>query len=380
MSSIESVKENGLAIVFGGGIGDMVIFFDALDRVSQWRAAQGLKTVLVTKKANIALMHAARPDIVVDEISLDLPDFLHDATYRAEKWLAIKREDFDVAASPLRSKYADLVCWACSAKRKLTISEQDSSSLFNVWRHLNHLVYTERVETGLSAFGQYRDLAVYLGVPAYETQIAPFFPVSSSLKLPDRPYCVIAPTASEPAKCWEWEKVDKVIGFIISRTDLDICLCGGSEGEDIASHIEATFGKGGRVLNYMSKTDFAGWIKLIGNSRFCFGNDSASIHLASHQGVPALCVSSLFCFGYCQPYQVELLSENDFVPISVNAQMTCARCHYKDYRRCAGNQKCKKQVKAGGVYQCIERVDEESVLRKLDRLMRDLGISMKAGQ
>ena len=379
MSMNSHPHDKDIAIVFGGRIGDAIVFLDIVDALQEALNRNGKELLILCKPVVFSFVKAARPDIQASLLSFDLSDYSKSASYRSEKADALRRLSRCTIVSPHQSKYAEAVSLLSRASVRLELREETKINRLDYGYWLNKLAYNQRifVEPGEMAYVRYKKLMSALGVEGYRSTLTPF-PVNAESAAwvrqqltEGRRYCAIAPTTNEPEKSWEFGKFLSVIEWLTERTDLAVCLVGGAEGEGLYESACGRLGsRSSRLVDCMDKTDFGQWIELVRGAEFCFGNDSATMHIAAHVGTPSVCVTPGFAYGYVQPYVLDEVGETDEVPVCLYAFKECFGCYSRDYRRCSGNPACRAAVKAGKPYLCIQDIPVEQAIGALEPLLR----------
>lgn len=368
-----------VAVVFGGAIGDLIVFLEALDHLAQFQFSGGKRLFFVCKPVVAGFLKTVRPHMTIEIVDLRLKDYVINGKYRHQiahrlSWRSL------TLISPHQSKYAEAVCLLSHAPRRIELREKTNVNTISWVFWLNKFAYNERilVPADSMAFERFRALLVSLGCDSYETSLTLWEENSRAgsnalLIAGGDPYCVLAPTASEVAKSWEFEKYASVVQWILKNTSLNICICGGDEALGYCDRFGSEAGlpeiDAKRLIDCASKTDFAQWIELVRNASFCFGNDSATVHIAAHVKTPSICVTAGFCYGYCQPYVLDVVHKDDEIPHCLYAYKQCFRCFLRDYRRCSGNPDCKAAVDAGKPYLCIQDITLDQAIDALSALI-----------
>lgn len=366
---------NLVVIVNGGAIGDTILFLDALDEMSSFFKQQGKKVLMICRPAIHSFVTAIRPGLEVELLSFPFERFLTDYQFYQEVsgQLQTFSGAFLIVHHP--SKFADFISLNIPAKRKLQVKPFPVARAFNPYEWINRLCYNETlpVDVSVMALERYAALLHQIGVTGFQSKIR-LLPLGKGCVKTDSssPYCVIAPTTSEEAKGWGLEKFCSVIDHILSHSALNIYVCAGKEGDGLYEKICASVSRPERIVDFIDKTTFSEWVDLIRNAEFCFGNDSAAIHIAAHTATPSVTVVSGFGYQYCQPYHYEKKSDNDAVPVCVYSFKDCFGCYHKNLSRYAGNSACRKNVKNGGKYLCIQDVSVEQVLPEINKLLEKI--------
>jgi heptosyltransferase-2 len=106
-----------------------------------------------------------------------------------------------------------------------------------------------------------------------------------SKKIADKPYIVIAPSASFEPKRWPVDHFVQLAQIILHKTSLDVVVLAGPED----SFCQA-FNKidDSRFHNLQGKTSLKESMVYLASSKICIGNDSGMNHIAEAYGVPCL--------------------------------------------------------------------------------------------
>lgn len=368
-----STDTNLVVIVNGGMIGDSILFHDALSAMTRHFKAQGKQTIMICRPAVKSFLTSVCPEldtIAYFEIAFDR--FVTDFTYYKEIAERLKTLAAPLLIAPQPSKFADFIALNIPAKQKLQVKPSSRTRCRSPYEWLNRISYNTviPVDTTLMALERYAVLPRKIGIASFQSKIAPFLQRKTVANFSAySPYCVVAPTASEEPRCWGLEKFCAVIAHIMKKTDWSICISAGREGEGFFERICVGVPSPERLIDCIGKTDFVQWVELIRHAEFCFGNDSAAIHIAAHTGTPSIAVTPGVDYQDCQPYRYEQKSEGDMVPVCLYAYKNCFGCYHKNLKRCAGNPACGENVKRGGKYLCIRDISAEQAIAAVDQLL-----------
>lgn len=362
-----------VVIVNGGAIGDTILFLDALNAMAQYFNGQNRETWMICRPAIQSFLSAVCPELPVKCLAIPFHDYLtNDACYRR---ISERLREFSGSflIVPHQSKFADFISLNIPAKRKIQLKTSSQTTRASPYYWLNRVCYddTLTVAPSMMALERYAFLLHEIGISDFQSKIKPLPPHEVKIDFSAHaPYCVVAPTSSEEPKCWEPCKFCEVIDYILVHSNLNVCLCAGREGDGLYEKIRSAVSRPERMVDYIGRTNFTEWVELIRHAKFCFGNDSASIHVAAHTSTPSVAVTSGLDYQYCQPYRYEQSSNSDAVPVCVYAHKDCFGCYRKNLKRCAGNLECRENVGKGGKYLCIRDIAVEQVIPEIDRLLK----------
>lgn len=242
----------------------------------------------------------------------------------------------------------------------------------------NGIVYWE---TNKMMYEVIRDLLRMSGVNDYKTEIGRLENVkkidAKKQKALDirGEYCVVVPGSQDTAKRWEIEKFTVCIAHILNTYRISVLIMGVPGEKDIGEKIKQNFHKDGEVVNLIGKTSPDDLVSIISDSKFVFGNDTGSIHIAAALGVPSVLVMSYRESGY-HPYVVDVIREDDKIPVGIWA---------KDIPKCSGclitsniskrRIKCSNRTCVDDIYQrkpfyCLSQVTVEDVVSSIDALFK----------
>jgi ADP-heptose:LPS heptosyltransferase len=374
-------RENagGVLIVFGSTIGDSLLFADALMELDIFYKRKGEKVVFVCNAVVERFLKSVRKDITVVFRSFDSDRILSDYAYFKKFIDDLNNVNYKLLIAPLQAKRADLISLNIQADVKLGMYSAIRSKFSGAY-WLKKLAYTESIITPSGDFvlKNYRKLFNYLKDKFPHYQLTPLPILESKYNFSNgKHYCVVCPTASEPAKIWELNKFCRIIDHITEQTGLDIYICAGKESVELFAKMTSLVKHSEKLHDYVGKTSFVDWVELIRNARFCFGNDSASVHIAAFTGTKYIALTSGHFHGLCLPYDLgELDIEKGLIasPVCIYPERDCLGCYVIDGKRCAGNKKCKKNVKKNGRFLCIEEISVDIAIKVLDEVFLSLNL------
>lgn len=172
------------------------------------------------------------------------------------------------------------------------------------------------------------------------------------------PYCIICPSIGMQAdhpfqfRRWPLDRFVWITDFILSHSKLSVCLCGVAADEADNYYVASHSRYPSRIINMTGKTSFQGWIELIRNAKFVFGNDSGYIHLAAYLNVESFVLAGYWNYGRFLPYK-GLISDGMRKPIDIRIpRVSCIDCS-RVKRNDSTKRQCDYLVKEKGVYKCV---------------------------
>jgi ADP-heptose:LPS heptosyltransferase len=368
---------SGVLVIFGGVIGDGIMFFDALAAMSSIYGRQGKSLTLLCGTAVATFMKEMRGDIKVKTIDCDMDRLISDYGY-FKSVVGQLEYGYDLIITPQYSKKADLLARRIGAGEKLALRARIGNR-FSLAYWLDRLTYTKHLytEPDCMFIKAYKTLLHHLGDTQYKTGIVKFQVNETGYGFDGhKPYCAVCPTSREAEKSWDIKHFITVIDYITGNSALNVYICAGSEGIGLFEKITASVSHPSRLAGYIN-TPFPEWAEMIRSAEFCVGNDSASAHVAAFTGTEYIAVASGFHYGGALPYDLDTVSEDDALPIVVNEPMPCYGCYAIKGKRGGGTRECRASIKRNGRYLCIESIPAERVINVIN-LNRTSGASLWA--
>jgi len=369
-------KTNGkILIVFGGVIGDSIIFFDVLPELIAFFRKQGKEVVLVCNTVIESYMRSIRPDIEINTIGYEMDRLIEDYAYFRDFIAGLNSTEYESVITPMSSKKADLIALNVNAPKKIIVMEPiKRKTSVALW--LKKITYTDTIAVDMysMAYVRYKKLMGYLGDTRFQSKISYYSEQRSIYDFNNHsPYCVICPTSREGEKCWEIGKLCLILDYIAEATDLNIYISTGNEGIGLFERISSLVKSPNRLVDYIDNTSFSDWVECIRNARFCLGNDSASTHIAAHTQTLYIAVTSGFDYGVALPYVLDVAPKESNLPICIFNKKPCFGCVEVYGKRCGNNKECKKNVREYGRFLCIEDISVEDVKSVLTRVLTRKG-------
>jgi ADP-heptose:LPS heptosyltransferase len=368
-----------ILVVFGGVIGDSLLFSDALKTLDDFYGEKGKKIVLVCNIIVERFLKSVRKDITVTFRSFDADKILYDYGYFRAFIDGLKNARYELLIAPFQSKRAELIALNVQAENKIGVyAEFRSKTSPAYW--LNYIAYAESiiVPSNNFAWQNYRELFRYLGNDLPRWKMASLSEFGSVHDFKNhKPYCIICPSGSESVRIWELEKFYGIIDYLTEETTLNIYICAGDEACGLFEKITSSIKHPERLCDYIGKMSFTDWIELIRNAKFCFGNDTASVHIAAFTGTIYMALVSGHAYGNCVPYNLLNLNieKNSLSPpICIYRRKECFGCLFIGGKGGVGNNECKKNVRKNGRYLCIEDISVDDAISVLQETLAHLNL------
>jgi ADP-heptose:LPS heptosyltransferase len=106
-----------------------------------------------------------------------------------------------------------------------------------------------------------------------------------SKKISDKPFVVIAPSASFEPKRWPVDHFVQLTEKILQKTSFDVVVLAGPEDSFCKAFDKI---ENSRLQNLQGKTSLKESMEYLASSKICVGNDSGMNHIAEAYGVPCL--------------------------------------------------------------------------------------------
>ena len=348
---------SGLLIVRMDGIGDMVLFRQALEEYS---------TLLKIGKSDIIILGCKSWGSIASEIFegyrmlvIDEHAFARQPLYRFKIGLMVRQLNVETTICDAyfrRAMMADSLVWLSKAKKTIV-----SLPFINEPTRQEFTYY-------LSQVSQIIDTGPY---PTHETirhynflskladkKIKPKTTLvkwSTNPKIaPTAPYVVINPGSNEYGRRWPFESYLNVAEKLCSK-DFKIVIIG-QLSEQAGDH-RKRFGDDDRILNLAGKTPLPELMGVLKNASCTISNDTGPAHLSIALGTPTVVIVGGGHFGSFVPYPESTRPSHARF---VFEEMSCYHCFWR----------CHKRSNKYEVFPCVSAVKEASVLKNALELIQ----------
>ncbi len=370
-------------------LGESVLFLDCLRTLCQYYAEEkGYRVRVAGNRENLAYYKAFGNCRVEEYIALDERYGISEQDFRAGRFRkayrylnALKAE---VVAVPFYSIYGILLSACVESGHQYMIQDpEDRLSGSRMYRYIygqagDHIVMRKKWDE--MWFTSYRNLLLEMGIEDYRSKIGRI----EAGEIEDREvreacgklgeFCVIVPGSKEDARRWEIGKFAEVIRLIDEEMGLGVVLAGSKGEAGIGEELELACKGRKKLVNLIGKTGLSDLAAVIAGSRFVFGNDTGTIHIAAALGVPSLYVMGYKDVGKCQPYELDETVCSDRIPEGIwsGEKPLCAGCRINSEQGGRNkikwpDERCRRSVCAGGPFYCLSAIEAEQVKRKLRR-------------
>lgn len=202
----------------------------------------------------------------------------------------------------------------------------------------------------------YMQMARLLGYRGLKPDLFPLHQnIPSSAQLPEKPYILINPNASDLRieRRWGENNFVSLIKILLEKyPGYDIFLIGSPSERTYTQSIQNQLPSEG-VGNMAGKTSLDQLILLIKNARMLITNDTGPMHIAFSTQTPTVCL-----FGPCAPEQY---GDNPKAYILYN-KVYCSPCvHDFEIPPCKGNNVCMQKISVNDVLEKTKKILVESL-------------------
>lgn len=248
----------------------------------------------------------------------------------------------------------------------MSIKGKKVASIYKGRAEKKEMVETKNLDVKLPhTTERYMRVFEALGFPAemtftnfFELKNRSLYPLRSIVSEKKGIWVGIAPFAKHREKIYPLEKMEKIISQLSRNEDITIFLFGsGSYEKEILENWTKKYDK---TVNVSGKLNLENELLLISYLDVMVTMDSANMHLASLVEVPVVSIwgathPSLGFYGYKQSIDnVVALDNLDCRPCSVYGETPCFR----------------------GDYACLNNITEDSVLQKIDKILKNKTIKL----
>ncbi len=332
----KSGKNGGTAVIRIGGFGDIIIATKLLSGLS----LSGRKTTLICDE-RFSHAHFLLSNHVDDIFYYNGRKFRKNIPYRASILRKLRGCGFDETIQAGISRQqgeADVMIWACGAKRSVGFIPRDWNSCESL---ISNRWFTNLID---GRFGKIHELdRMDLLCKELESSLGEYGTKQNQKK---EDIFVVFVNSSTPVRDWGIEKFINVAGRIKEETGLIPVFVGDNK------EIKNKFPKPEyEHINLLCKTDFTEMCRLISKARLIITNESAPMHLGVYYKVPTISIISggeynSYC-KYPEPYNKYVL------PVSV-MDGSCFNCGWE----------CFYKKKDNRPFPCLSETTDDYVIKE----------------
>ncbi len=186
------------------------------------------------------------------------------------------------------------------------------------------------------------------------------FPLKNNALVPFQHYVVFFMGASTERRMWDIKHFAKIAVRLTEKFSVVVC---GSKSESYLYDELMTYDLDkDKILNLCGKTNLIELMSIIQQADFVVSNETASSHMTVLTKTPSVCILGGGHYGRFQPYVVENIKEEDkaFLPKIASNYMDCFGCGWI----------CKFPLE-NGKWKCINSIDIQKVMEKIDKIIEE---------
>lgn len=347
-------------------LGDLVLFTDALMAIRERYPPENWELTLIVNAmwANLLTGQGFADQVHV----LDRSRFLSSVTYRYSIVREVRKNRFDLALNPTKSRETmlgdALVRGSCAPDRIGWETGPDNMSPSG--RIISDRWYTKLFPAQEPELMELERNAMFvrqLGSAEFKASM-PRLKVKPGwiraarnildIKGVGDKFAVLVPGTGPPSeRSWPPGNWARLSEMIVKKTGLEIVLCGGRVDRQPAEEVVCL--SGSRIFNLTGETTVELLAGVIALGRVVVGSDTGPVHLSGALGVPSICILGGAFPGRFFPYSV---TGPGPVPVVVSyGNCTCERWN------------CRRRSETDGTFPCIDAIDTETVLDEVVRII-----------
>ena len=343
-------KRKGLLVVRMDGIGDMVLFHQALAVYSD---------VFEIPKSDITVLGCESWSSVADQIFegyslifIDEHAFARHPFYRFKIGLMVRRLNVEITVCDSyfrRAMMADSLVWISAANNTIVslpfINEPTRTEFTYYLSQVDKIIDTGPYPTH-ELIRHYHFLSSLA-----DREILPLAPsLSWREQVPlvngSSPYVVLNPGSNEYGRRWPFERYLNVADLLL-KLGYSVVIVGG-RGEYSGDHLEI-FGEDKRMIDLRGKTDLPELMNILEHAAGSVSNDTGPAHLSIALGTPTVVIVGGGHFGSFVPYPKHITPPHVRF---VYEEMSCYQCFWR----------CHKRANKSEVFPCVSAVTEKKVI------------------
>ncbi len=352
-------RRRGLLVVRMDGIGDMVLFRNALDHYAEvFGVAQEDVTVLGCESwASVAgVIFAGYRVIAINEHAYARRPFYR---FKISLWVRSLAPAITVCDSYLRrALMADSLAWVSGAPRTVVslpyINEPTRAEFTYYLSQVNEIIKTGDYPTH-EVIRHFRFVSTVAGreIPPLPPKIAwrdNKGPIDEGA-----PYVVLNPGSNEPGRRWPLAGYLNIAQRLLKQ-GFRVVFVGTHEEKPDEEKMRALQGKPG-VINLIGRTSLPELLDLMNHAAGMISNDTGPAHLGIALGAPILVIVGGGHFGSFVPYPKDITPANARF---IFHEMDCYHCFWR----------CHKRQSKFHVFPCIDAISEDRVWREIEGLLK----------
>ncbi len=381
-----------IIVIITGHIGDSLLFLDCMQALREYYSSKdGYHIRFIANKSNIELYQKYGGYELDEYMLLDTWNreqaIKFSSFYKLYRYLSMYKPEKIIALQSLWEGVCLLVSLKSNESYYLKKEQKcrESKIIYKILKlSCSNIVFWKN---GEMAFSAQKRLLHKIGMTDYKSRIGRLSGVRSldkGIKFiigESADYCVVVPGAQDKARRWEVEKFTKIISYILCTYNLSVILSGAEDEEKIGKVIKSHFNEEKRVINLIGKTSFDVLFSIISESKFVFGNDTGTIHIAASLGIPSLCLMTYKDKGF-HPYVLDIVRSDDYVPRGIWAKQTpyCADCliasSMQRHKIVCKNMHCVDDIFDGKPFNCLSEIRVEDVKKEINLLAKEIGLQI----
>jgi len=157
-----------------------------------------------------------------------------------------------------------------------------------------------------------------------------------TMRLPSKPFAILAPGAGSPIRIWPVDRLAKVGQALIDEYDLDVLLLGSPAQAEDCARIANTLPKG-RVHDLAGQSSISDLPSIIARATILVGYDSGLSHIAASLGLPTVVVMG--SIGNSDVWHVEGARA-----VALTTKISCQSCYLDRPEQCPIEVRCLTEI------------------------------------
>lgn len=352
--TIEREKVKKILVAEGGGIGDLIRVFPAIECLKD-NFPKAYFALLASPGASEIVSHFFREDVFSEIIPYDLKEKHRGFLRKIPLILYLRKKRYDLLYSPDRGegmREEILIGFLTGAPHRLGFQKGRTGALHTVkiafkqdipilWQNLDILkaarLHITKKEIDIRIREDVlREAKQCIGDRIYDSSA---------------PLIIIHPGASWKARyrCWPLEKYIALMKRLRDELNAAIVIIGSKDEQDMEEKISAAM-KPDTVISMIGKTTIPQMAALMKLSTVFIGNDSGPLHIALALKVPSVAI-----FGSTSPEQI--LTPDVPCVVIKKKDVSCSPCyvHQYDYEPSCAYFTCLEEITVDEVFQGVKK-------------------------
>ena len=351
-------------------IGDYILFRNFISEIKKSEKFTGYNITLAGNKIWKSMSECLDNGYIDKFIWIDRHKFCRNLFYRWKTYEKINEEYFIYAIHPNYSREfisGDSLILFSNARYKIG-SDGDDNNIHFLQKALSNKFYSKLVPCRKGVVFEFnRNKEFFENIIGDRICLRrPYIkkrPNNETFRLPSE-YIIIFVGAGKQFRKWPLGKLYDVVNYLLTKTNYQLVVCGGSSDIDDALILIKKFGDQA-LLNLTGKTSLMELVSIISGAKLLVSNETSAPHIAIAVDTPTVVISNGNHYGRFTPY-----------PASITKKYYCAYPQQIEANLDDVDLLCQKYGKGSRLP--IQNVSSKSVIKLIEKAISQIHVEEPA--